>query len=83
MAVNKHELDSFHSFVVEKMNNAGAPQTLEACLRQWRTERERAETLSDIRQAEEEIESGQGYTLEEADEKIRAQFGYPPRKETA
>lgn len=80
MATVIEEIDSFAEFVRRAANNEKVVPSLEECLRLWREERERAETIADIKASLAEIEAGNYTTIEEADRIIRSELGWPPRK---
>ena len=78
MAVTNEELESFHHFVSEQINNGGT-DSLEECLQLWRNAREEAETIASVQRSLDDVDAGRYQTLEEVDSEIRSEFGFPPR----
>lgn len=73
MQLTREQIESFHQFALEKLDNGGA-ESLEECLRLWHEETERGETIAAVKRGEADLEAGRRYTLEEADAEIRRRF---------
>ena len=80
MPVTIDEIDRFSRFAKQAVGHEQRAESLEECLQMWREEQELAETIADVRQGVADIEAGRFSTLEEADRRIRAELGWPPRK---
>ena len=75
MPVTKEELERFHQFAAEKLDNGGSRSSLEDLVTLWRKEREHAETVDDIRQGVKNSDAGNAQPLEEAFEDVRRDLG--------
>lgn len=71
MAVTKDDLERFHKFAAEKLDNGGSQSSLEDLLELWRKEREHVETVDDIRQGVGDYEAGDAQPLAEAFDEVR------------
>lgn len=78
MPVTEAELKSFTEFVSQRMAEDSS-LSLRDCLDRWQEEREREETIADMRQSLADIEAGRVRSLEEADVEIRRRLGWPAR----
>ena len=75
MSVTKDELERFHEFATQQLDNGGAQSSLEELVNLWRKQRERAETVDDIRQGSEDYRAGNGQPLTEALDEVRRDLG--------
>ena len=75
MPVTKEELERFHQFAAEKLDNGGSQSSLEDLVTLWRQEREHAETVDDIRQGVKDADAGNAQPLQEAFDDVRRDLG--------
>ena len=74
MPVTKEELDSFHHFSSEQLNNGGCDLSFDDCVRLWKEKRE--EDLALIRRGVAEADAGLGRPFEEVDAEVCRKFGW-------
>lgn len=78
MAVSIEELESFHDFVSEKLNNGGSELEWEDLFRLWQlenpTDAERTAVNAIIRQGDKDIESGRGQQADEFNEDLQRKY---------
>lgn len=79
MTINQSDLDSFHHFATNLLAESGRELELEELMRQWRAERDRAETVDSIRRGIADAETGRVHELADVDAKIRTELGFRPR----
>ncbi|MBI3467003.1 MAG: hypothetical protein HY000_28650 [Planctomycetes bacterium] len=79
MAVDTvEELESFHRFIADQLENGGAKPSPEECLRLWRAaQQERAETLAAIAEGLNDISAGRVKPLDDFDREFRTKHGIP------
>jgi hypothetical protein len=68
------ELNSFLEFVKVRISMQEPTPSLEDCMRMWREEQELAETIAAIKRGEENFAAGRCMTLEEAEQRLRAEL---------
>lgn len=79
MTVTQHELDSFHQFATNELNNGGSGLSMDDLYDQWRalhpTPAELAESVAAVRAALQDYENGdRGRPAEEVLREIRAKY---------
>jgi len=75
MAVTKDDLQDFHRFADEKLNNGGS-QSLVELAGEWEAQRrEMDETIADIRQSHADIEAGRVAPVGDTFADVRKQLG--------
>ena len=77
MAVTQDQLDDFHRFASEKLNNGGANLSWDELFILWQSEHERDEINAAIREGLADVEAGRHQPAREAMEDIRKEFGFP------
>ena len=81
MPLTQDQLDSFHRFATEKIDNGGADMTMRELLQLWAlenpTDEERAEVAEIIRQGDKDIEAGNFQTLDDFMDDFRAKNNIP------
>ncbi|MBW3538957.1 MAG: type II toxin-antitoxin system ParD family antitoxin [Planctomycetes bacterium] len=77
MAMTREQVDGFHSFALERLADGGA-ESLEECLRAWRVQTEREETIAAIRRGERDVEAGRSHSADELDAEMRRRFAALP-----
>ena len=80
MLATRELIDSFHQFAVTQLRNGGAALTIDEVYERWRAELEREETVRAIQVGIDQIERGEGLTIEETEDQIRQQLGLPARQ---
>jgi hypothetical protein len=75
MAITQRDLECFSQFAWERLNSGGGVESLAWLVREWEAQREREETIEDIRQGQADIESGLGRPIEEVFAEIRERLG--------
>jgi predicted transcriptional regulator len=80
MLVTQQDLDSFHRFAQEKLQNGGA-ESIEELFDLWRIERpsaeEQAEIHAVIRQGLADIKAGRGRPADEVMSELRRKYNLP------
>lgn len=74
------QVDDFREFARRQLTNGGAELTIDELFDRWRQEWETAETIRQVRMGIEQIERGEGLTLDEVDRQIRHSLGLPVRQ---
>jgi len=81
MPLTQDQLDSFHRYATEKINNGGSDMTMRELLQLWALENpsdeERAEVAEIIRQGDKDIEAGNFKTLDDFMVGFRAKNNIP------
>lgn len=81
MSTTQDQLDSFHRFASEKLNNGGSEMSLQELYRLWRIENpstdERAAVADIISQGDADIESGNYRPLDEFMDEFRSKNDIP------
>ena len=75
MLVTPEQLDQFHRFASERLENAETELTLDDLVAQWRDEREA--TNAALGEAFAQLDAGLEQPLDEAMEEIRQRLGLP------
>ncbi len=75
MAARLQELDQFTNFARHQLVADGPDLSLEECVRLWRHEQERQESVRGILQSENEDEAGLCQPIAEAFDAVRRQLG--------
>jgi hypothetical protein len=81
MIVNQSDLDNFHDFATHLLAKTGAYLSLDELVRKWCAEREHAETVESIERGVADAREGRLHELSDVDAKIRAELGFPPRRQ--
>ncbi|MBC8356867.1 MAG: type II toxin-antitoxin system Phd/YefM family antitoxin [Planctomycetes bacterium] len=75
------QLDSFHQFAAEQLDNGGADLTIDELFSRWRmdnpTPSERDEVNAIIRRGLEDIAAGRSRDADEVTEELRVKHGIP------
>jgi len=78
MSVTKEQLDSFHRFASEKLDNGGSDVSWQELFQLWQlensTDEERAEVNAIIRQGDEDIAAGRGRPADEVNDELRRKY---------
>ncbi len=78
MPLSQDQLDSFHRFATQKINNGGGDTTMRELLQLWVLEnpsdRERAAVNAIIRQGDNDIAAGRGRTIDEVNAELRRKY---------
>lgn len=75
MSVALQELESFTSFIQQKLSRDESNLSLEDCVRLWRQQTERDALLDDIRQGQADLAAGLAQPLAAAFDDVRRQLG--------
>ena len=81
MIVNQSDLDSFHNFATHLLATSAGDLSLDELLSQWRAKREQAETVESVRRGVADADTGRLRDLADVDAKIRADLGFPARRQ--
>lgn len=78
MSVTKEQLDSFHRFASEKLDNGGPDVSWQELFLLWQLEdpmdEERAEVNAIIRQGDEDIAAGRGRPADDVNDELRRKY---------
>ncbi len=77
MLATRELVDSFHQYAVEQLRNGGAALTVDELYEHWRAQMQREQTFREIHVGIDQIERGEGLTIDEAEKQIRQQLGLP------
>jgi len=81
MPTSQEQLDSFHRFALDKLQNGRAEMSLLELVQLWRLENptadERAEAIAAIKQGQADIEAGNYRPVEEFMDEMREKHGIP------
>lgn len=80
MPLTQQELDSFHRFATQKLNNGGAGLSLEECLDLWRLRQGRDESVAAIRQGIADADTGRTRSLADVEAALCDEFGFARRR---
>ena len=69
------QINSFHAFAIQQANNGGATLTIDEVYDRWRQEQELEETIADVRRGLEQLERGEGMSLNELRDKLHQRLG--------
>lgn len=75
MAVTKQDLDSFHQFATNRIENGGAELSLEELAYQYECAKERDEVNAVIARGLKDIDAGRGRPAREVTEELRQKYG--------
>lgn len=75
MPMTQQEIESFTRFAEARLEADDRHLSLEDCLRLWREQRERTQTIEDIRQGQCDYSAGRAEPLSEAFSDIRRELG--------
>lgn len=81
MSVTKKQIDQFHRFATEKLDNGGAELTFQQLVALWHlehpTDEERAEVIAAIEQGNKDIEAGNYRPAGEFMKEMRQKYNIP------
>jgi hypothetical protein len=77
MPVTQEELDSFHRFASQKLNDESADLSWDELFIHWQSARERDEVNTAIREGLADVEAGRYQDASDAMEEIRKEFDFP------
>lgn len=80
MRATLEQVDNFRDFARQQLTNGGAELTIDELFDRWLQEWESSETIRQVRIGIEQIERGEGLTLEEVDRRIRERLELPVRQ---
>jgi hypothetical protein len=81
MIINQNDLDNFHNFATDLLAKTGSDLSLDDILSQWCAEREHAETIESVHRGVADAEAGRLHDLVDVDAKVRAELGFPARRQ--
>lgn len=74
MALTHQQLADFHAFAVTKLES-GSAETLQDLIDEWTAAREHEQSVAAIRESVAQYEAGQGMSVKQAFDEIRAKLG--------
>lgn len=77
MPVTQRQLDSFHRFASQMLNNGGTDLSLEELVAHWRAQQERADVNACLRQATDDLKAGRHRPAHEVMEELRTKHNLP------
>jgi hypothetical protein len=75
MPMTQQEIESFTRFAEQRLHADDSALSLEDCLRLWREQRERTQTIEDVRQGLADYAAGRAEPLDRAFNDIRGELG--------
>lgn len=75
MSITKHEIDDFHQFAVDRLDQFQPVPTIDELVDEWKQSREFAEIVDDIQAGLKDLDAGKGQSLGDAFEDVRQQLG--------
>jgi len=77
MAVTRQELDSFHRFAAERLDNGDSELTIDDLVIEWDSSRNRDEINAAISEGLADVEAGRHRPAEEVTEELRQKYDIP------
>jgi hypothetical protein len=77
MPITQDELDRFHRFASDLLQNGGRTMSLEEILSRWQTAREREEVNAALREASDDLKAGRARPAKKVTRELRKKHHLP------